>query len=254
MFTEWIVETATGPLTCSLITPPAERMAVAPALLLTFATTRQAALGEPPQDIAARLLAEAGCYVVSFDLPNHGERINGYGAGIEGLCASYLAGADPFAQFVTDGSAVIDACLQRGLGAPGRIVACGVSRAGYCVLRLAAADVRIVGVAALAPVIDWRALSEFAAVRQEPMVAALALEHWATQLAGRALFLAIGNQDRRVGSHHTLRFVQQLYAAQQLLPQEGAAWQLHVVDSPGHSLADEWRVAGAHYLLDSLPF
>jgi hypothetical protein len=163
-----------------------------------------------------------------------------------------MAGEDPFQQFVADGSAVIHACLQRGLGAPGRIVACGVSRAGYCALRLAAADRCIVGVAGLAPVIDWRALSEFTAVRHEPVVAALALEHWASELAGRGLYLAIGNRDARVGSHHTLRFVQQLYAAEQVLSLERSAWELHVVDSPGHSLADKWRLAGARYLLDLL--
>jgi S-formylglutathione hydrolase FrmB len=104
---------------------------------------------------------------------------------------------------------VIDACLAKGMG-QGGIFACGVSRAGYCALRLAATDDLIDGVAGLAPVVDWRYLREFVAVREDTDVALLALNHRAEALAGRAIFLAIGNYDQRVISAACVRFALRL--------------------------------------------
>lgn len=247
--TEITIATPTGPLTYSLHTPDAAQRAPNPALLLTFSSTRQASFDETPYDIPAKMFAEAGHSVISFDLPNHGEQVNPFGAGIVGMCAALNAGQDPFAQFVSQGSAVLDACLAKGVETTGGIFACGVSRAGYCALRLAAADQRVTGVAGLAPVTDWRRLTEFAAVREEPAVEALALDHYAETLAGRAVFLTIGNHDERVGTDCCVRFALRLFTLEQAQTIGASKIQLHIVDSPGHSLADEWRAAGAKFLL-----
>jgi len=104
------------------------------------------------------------------------------------MCTALLAGDDPFARFVANGKKVIDACLEKDLARPGKIFVCGGSRGGYCALRLGAADPRINGIAGLAPVTDWRVLSEFSAVTERPEVAALALHHWAADLAGRSIW------------------------------------------------------------------
>ncbi|MFZ4664750.1 MAG: alpha/beta hydrolase family protein [Caldilineaceae bacterium] len=248
--TESTVVTAAGKLTYWLHRPDQTQTAQN-ALLLTFSSTRQSAFAEAPQDLPARLFAGAGHAVASFDLPQHGEQVNAFGQGIDGFCAAFCAGADPFAQFIEQGKAVIDACLAQGIG-QGGIVACGVSRAAYCALRLTAADQRIRAVTGLAPVTDWRRLREFAAVRDQPSVAALALDHWAEELADRPLYLAIGNHDARVGSDACARFVLQLMAARQAQSDSPPALQFYLVDSPGHSLADEWRQAGAEFLLAQL--
>ena len=246
MFTlsERRLDTPAGPITYWL--HPAQEEAAA--LLLTFSSTRQASFYEEPYDIPARLFAGAGHAVVSFDLPNHGEQTNGFGQGIEGFCAAFCAGQDPFVQFVEQAKAVIDACLAQGLGRGG-IFACGVSRAGYCALRLAAADQRIGGVAGLAPVIDWRNLREFATVREQPAVARLALDHWAEALAGRAIFLAIGNYDERVSSAACVRFGLRLAEIEEARAMAHSRIQLHVVAAQGHALGVEWRTAGAEFLL-----
>lgn len=241
------ITTAAGPLTYWLHQPDPSQ-AAPNALLLTFSSTRQSAFYEQSQEIPARLFAAAGHAVVSFDLPHHGEQVNCFGQGIDGFCAAFGAGADPFAQFIEQSRAVIDDCLDRGLGHHG-IVACGVSRAAYCALRLAAAEPRIRAVAGLAPVTDWRRLREFAAVRHQPDVAALALDHWAESLANRALYLAIGNHDERVGSDACTQFVLRLLEARQTASDPLPALQFYLVDSPGHSLADEWRRAGVEFLL-----
>ena len=251
MFTirESTITTAAGELTYWLHRP--DHAQASNALLLTFSSTRQSAFYEEPQEIPARLFAAAGHAVVSFDLPQHGEQVNTFGQGIEGFCAAVCAGADPFAQFIEQGQAVIDACLAQGVG-QGGIVACGVSRAAYCVLRLAAADPRIRAVAGLAPVTDWRRLREFAAVRDQPQVDALALDHWAEHFAGRPLYLAIGHHDERVGSDACVRFVSRLLEAKQAAGDPPPALQFYLVDSPGHSLANVGRRAGAEFLLAQL--
>jgi len=246
--TEFLVEAPGGPITCSLARPEG-LPAPEPALLLTFATTRRSALAEDPYSLPARIFSEAGHYALSFDPPNHGERVDRFGEGIAGVCAAFMAGCDPFARFVADGQAVMDACRQRGIPGGERIVACGVSRAAYCALRLAAAERRILGVAGLAPVTDWRALSEFVAVRTRPEIAALALDNWAAELAGRAVFLAIGNADRRVDSDACIRLALRILEEETRRNLSPSLVELHVVPSEGHSLPENWRSAAGHFLL-----
>lgn len=248
--TEATITTSTGPLTYWLHRPVHTPVA-GQALLLTFSSTRRASFDEAPYEIPARLFAAAGHAVVSFDLPNHGEQVNGFGQGIDGFCAAFCAGADPFVQFIDQGRAVIDACLAQGVG-QGGLVACGVSRAAYCALRLAAADSRIQAVAGLAPVTDWRALREFAAVREQPAIAALTLDHYAEALAGRAIFLTIGNADLRVSSAACLRFGTRLLELEEAANRQSSAIELHLVPAAGHSLDEQWRAAGAEFLLRQL--
>jgi dienelactone hydrolase len=247
--TEIAITTPDGPLVCSLAAPD-DTPAAEPALLLTFGMTRHSALTEAPHDLPARVFTDAGHYALSFDLPNHGGRIDAFGDAIGGMCAALIAGRDPFARFVSDGRAVIDACQRLGMPGSDRIVACGVSRAAYCALRLAGADRRVAAVAGLAPVTDWRALSEFAAVRDRPEIAALALDHWAVEFAGRAVFLAIGNADGRVGSDCCARLALRILEEEYRRNLARSTVELHIIPSEGHSLSNEWRSAGGRFLLE----
>ena len=115
-----------------------------------------------------------------------------------------------------------------------------------------AADPRITGVAGLAPVTDWRVLTEFATVRDQPEVAALTLDHWAESLANRAVFLTMGNHDTRVSTACCVRFGLRLFEAQEAGQAGKSANQLHIVDSSGHALDDKWRAAGAEFLLNQV--
>jgi pimeloyl-ACP methyl ester carboxylesterase len=131
----------------------------------------------------------------------------------------------------------------------GKIYASGVSRGAYFALRLAAADPRIKGVAGLAPVTDWRKLREFAQVRESPDVAGLALENWAASLATKPVYLAIGNRDNRVGTIACIRLAQRLLENQAVGDGAVPTIELHVADSPGHALTEDWRIRGADFLL-----
>lgn len=245
---DFTVDTARGPLACTLASPAPEHAVSDPALLLAFAGARHSVLGDGARFLPAIHFVEKGHEVLSFDLPNHGDRIDAHGEGISGMCAAFTAGDDPFVRFVDDGTAVIDACLERRLAHSERIFVCGVSRGGYCALRLGAADRRIRGMAALAPVTDWRMLSEFSQVKERSDVAALRLESRAQDLAGRPVYVVIGNRDHRVGTHSCARFASRLFELEQ--PSlEAESVQVHVVEAPGHTVPDEWAIEGARFLL-----
>ncbi len=246
---EFEVETDSGPLKCRLASPAPEDAAAEPALLLAFGGNRQGVLSSEECFAPAELFVRAGHCALSFDLPNHGDLVDEYGQSLDGMCAALVAGDDPFARFVASGTAVIDVCLERGVAQSGRIFACGGSRGGYCALRLAAADKRIGGVAALAPVTDWRVLREFDAVKERPDVAALALENWAGDLAGRPVYLAIGNHDHRVSTHACVGLARRLFELENPVAEGASAVQVHVVESKGHSLPEEWEAEGGRFLL-----
>jgi len=252
---EIVIQRPYGPLVVAVASPAPGKLAEEPLLLLNFSADRMASLPGGRYGSIVRPFLDQGHRVASFDLPAHGDRIEKkYGSGIAGMSASIAAGEDVFALFVEDGRAVIDALIKRGLAKEGRIVLCGVSRGGYCVLRLAAADSRIAAVAGLAPVTDWRELREFAAIKDRPAVAELALTNYAAQLAGRRVYVASGNADTRVGTAACLRFILALSSAEKQLGLTKSFLRFHVVDdSVGHSLATRWRREGIQFLLADAP-
>ncbi len=247
---EFVIERPYGKLKVSVISPPAEKLADNPLLLMNFSADRESALPGGRYGTITKPFLDEGHRVVSFDLPAHGERVGKYGSGIAGLSASVGAGEDPFAVFIEDGKAVMDELIKRGLAQSGRIVLCGVSRAGYCVLRLAAADKRVAAVSALAPVTDWRALKEFNAIKDMKGMAAQALENFAGKLVGRPVYVAIGNADTRVGTEACTRFILALNKAEAKHPSIQSKLRYLVVDdSKNHSLNTPWRKEGIQFLL-----
>ncbi|MCX6910074.1 MAG: hypothetical protein NTY01_18805 [Verrucomicrobia bacterium] len=82
-------------------------------------------------------------------------------------------------------------------------------------------------------------------------LAALALENCAAQLAGRPVYLAIGNRDNRVGTECCVRFALRLFEEERRLEPGRFRVRLQVVDdSPGHSLDVRWRRAGGEFLVE----
>lgn len=248
-FEEFVIPREGGPLTVRVESPPPGRLAAKPLLLLFLSGDRASAMPDGRYGSPGRAFLEQGHRIASFDLPAHGDRVDRHGSGIAGMAALVAAGLKPFDGLVADGRAVIDECLRRGLAEKDGIVVAGVSRGGYCALRLAAADERVTAVAALAPVTDWRALTEFAAQKDRPEVAALALENFVRELAGRRVYVAIGNQDSRVGTDACTRFVLALTEQERRAGGKSGLRYLLVDDSAGHALASKWRAEGMQFLL-----
>ena len=167
------------------------------------------------------------------------------------MSKAFTSGNDPFKQFVADGMAAIDACLERGVATNVKIVGYGVSRAAYCLLRLAAADPRVLAVAGPSPVTDWTVLDEFADHADPARTAQLHIENWSDQLADRAVYLCIGSQDDVVSTESCVRFAMKLFDRQRsVLPEGTLLNRLHVVDTPSHSPGLYWRLDATRYLLD----
>ena len=235
-------------LGCLLAEP--DELSPRPALLLNFASDRTTTLQQPPYDITPRMFVAKGHRALSFDLPCHGERASPDRLeGISGFCAEWVSGRDVLSGFVDEGRTVIDAVISGGLAEPGRIFVSGTSRGGYCALRLMAADRRIAAGAAFAPVTDWRVLQEFAAIKDQPEVARVALDHYAPALAGRAVWLAIGNRDARVSTECCLSFVAAIAEAETAQARSASSVVLHVVPESGHAVSDAWRRRGGEYLV-----
>ena len=64
--------------------------------------------------------------------------------------------------------------------------------------------------------------------------------------------MGVGSQDDIVGTGACVRFAMKLFKRQrEVLPKETLLNQLHVVDTPGHSPAREWRLEASRFLLNS---
>ena len=223
-------------ITVTILSPSKDKLAKHPALLMTFSTRRHASLFTEPFCLTTRAFLEHGHRVLSFDLPCHGERVDRFGKWIDGLRNSFVAEVDPFEMFVQDGQAVITECIVRGRAVAGRIAVQGVSRGGYMAFRLLTADKRIAMGIGMAPVTDWRVLSEFASIRDRQDVAALRLTHFVKKMAGKRVYLAIGNQDSRVGTAACRDFYHALKKAQTDAGYDASYVQLNLTDDPGHSI------------------
>lgn len=237
-----------------LVRTPA-KLAAKPMLLLSFSAGRKDSVPGGKYGDVTEAFIKQGHRIASIDLPAHGDRVDKkYGSGIKGF-ANYVAdGKDPFDIFVLNAKDMITECLKRGLATKGNIVSCGVSRAGYCALRLTAEDSRISGVAAFAPVTDWGVVSEFESIRKSPNVAKISLERFAAKLVDRKVYVAIGNRDDRVGTDACTRFVLALTEALRKKGEPAAGLRYMLVeDSKGHGLGKSWRVEGIRYLLGQAP-
>ena len=158
----------------------------------------------------------------------------------------------PFATFVQEGRALISELARRGLAEPGRIVAAGVSRGGYCALRLLAGDDRIAAAAGLAPVTDWRVLSEFADHAEMAAVRELRLQRFVKAMAGRGVHLAIGRDDARVGTEACRELYEGLVKTNAAEGYGDMLVRLDLTDDPGHTMGEAAYERGSQFLLDML--
>ena len=191
-----------------------------PALLITLTGSRQEALEHRDYRMVADIFLAAGHRAASFDLPNHGERVDRYGEGLAGMAAAAAAGVDVFADLQATGRALLDRCIELGLARAGGIVLNGVSRGGLAALHVMAADTRVLACAIHAPVTHLPALREFAALPDNPIVRRANAGALTDRLADRPVFIAIGAEDPRVGAAHAFEFHARLQALAQAYPPE----------------------------------
>ena len=99
-----------------------------------------------------------------------------------------------------------------------------------------AAFLLLLCVAAFAPVTNLPALREFAGMENHAATRALALANHADRLAGRPVWLCIGNRDDRVSTDDAIAFTRRLVRAAP--PGRPAPVELNVMPTAGHRIHD----------------
>lgn len=197
----------------------------------------------------ARLLAKQGWISVIVEPPCHGEddrdgepkQLDGWRHRLEHNDAWISA-------FTTKASAVLDLLIKDGITDPERVAVCGTSRGGFLAYHFAAAEPRVKAAAGISPVTRLTALREFSTTTQREKAEQLDVARLASKLAGRAIWLSIGNNDARVNTDDAIAFTREVVraAARPDNPDVVIPVELLVAPTPGHSKIDQ-----AHELLSA---
>jgi dienelactone hydrolase len=219
--------------------------------LFVFAGDIQTSLTSKDYNRIGSLLAKHGFLSVALDIPCHGANVRpGESAGtISGWRMRLEKGEDPIAPFTRRVTEVLDYLVKEGYTDPNRVAAAGTSRGGFIALHVAAAEPRIRTVVAFAPVTDLLAVREFQGMEKHAGTNALHVGHLADKLAGRSVWLCIGNNDERVDTDQAIAFTRKLVktaAAKKL----SLDVELVVAPSPGHSIHKTAHDEAAVWLLD----
>jgi len=181
-------------------------------------------------------LAKQGVLCVSVDLPGHGEDVRtGEPGGLDSWRSRCEKGEDFVAPATDHFRAVLDELIELKYADPNRIAVCGTSRGGYMAVQFAAADERVRCVAAFAPVTALMALREFHTLPDRDLADRLSLNGVTEKLAGRAVWLIIGDRDERVSTDASIAFCRAVTNAS-LKQNKPAQVDLHVIAEPrGHT-------------------
>lgn len=204
--------------------------------LFVLASTTELTLGTPVYRQAANTLGPEGFLCVAVDLPCHGtQHAADEPEGLAGWRHRCDAGQDPMAELCGRLSSVLDHLIRTGRTDPEKIAVCGTSRGGFSALHFAAADSRVRCVAAWAPVTELTVLQEFHGAENNTLVQQLSAKNLADKLAGKAVWIIIGDRDLRVGTDDCIHFARQVTQAA-LLRKLSPQVHLHVIPEPkGHT-------------------
>jgi pimeloyl-ACP methyl ester carboxylesterase len=206
--------------------------------LFVLATSVEEALKSASFNKVGHLLARDGCLCVALDVPCHGADLKlGEPAGLNGWRARLAKGDDLVGAFTKKSSEVLDYLIKEGYTAADRVAVCGTSRGGFIALHWAAAEPRISSVVGFAPVSDLLVLTEFRGMEKHAATRSLALIEQAQNLAGRSIWVCIGNNDARVGTDHLIAFTRKLVAIS-TDAKKPAPVELHVMPTIGHRVHD----------------
>jgi dienelactone hydrolase len=218
----------------------------APALIYPFSF--ELLQKEPSYAELSRLALKRGIISIILDEPGTGEdarpdedRANS----LKAWRARLDRGEDFTGAFNRYARTVLDYVVKEGYADPNKVAAWGCSRDGYLAFHLAAVEPRIRAIVANSPVTDLLALTEFKGTTHNQEAEALSLAHLAPALAGRAVWIDIGNNDRRVDSDRVVAFSRALVRAASERNQDGAIIPVELLVGPS------WHAGGSgHYAVE----
>lgn len=216
--------------------------------LFILASTIDETLGDAYFRQCGNELSKKGYLLVSIDLPCHGKQHrSGEPKGLAGWSVRCKAGNNFVDETNKRLTNVLDFLIQSGHTDASQVCICGTSRGGYLALHFAAHEPRIKAVAAFAPVTDLTALREFKGIENNSLVQSLSIIHQADEMAGRPVWIVIGDQDERVGTQHAIDLARAITKSSITRKRESLV-DLHVLAEPrGHTtppgspqLAADW--------------
>lgn len=189
-----------------------------------------------------------GWNVISIDMPCHGDdQRPGEPAEMLGWVARIAAGENIVAAFKQNVNDVVAHLIRGGVIDAKRLAASGTSRGGFMSFHAAAGSPSIRAVAALAPVADFREVSEYAGILDSRVLQSITLHSEAESLVDRWAWITIGNNDDRVGAANVVQFVNALTAAN-LKCRSKAGVTLRLLPTPGHTSYPEWHDDAADWI------
>ena len=221
--------------------------------LIVLATTIKNTLNSAYYRHCGNQLVKRGYICISINLPCHGDqRVDGEPEGLSGWSHRAARDSDFVAEFNNRLSKVLDHLIKQGVSDPRKIAACGTSRGGFLALHAAIHDPRVKCVAGFAPVTDLSVLREFKSTSERRLVKQLNLIKRAKDLAGRKVWIVIGDQDERVGTDHAIQLAREISreSRKQKLPNQAT---LHVLPEPrGHTIPDGADRLAADWILQQI--
>ncbi len=221
----------------------AEKPTAPAATLFIFASGIDEMGSDPTRfyTVTGRDLAKDGWLYVVLDPPCHGyDRKEGEPAALNGWAHRVKSGQDLMGPFVKRCVAVLDELIAEGYTDPDRVAASGTSRGGFCALHFAAGEPRVRAVTGVAPVTNPLALSEFNGVSEE-QAKSINIDSLADRLAGRIVWLSIGNDDTRVSTDDCVSLARKLVTTKRRLNPEMKVIPVELIVGPseGHRAIDE---------------
>jgi dienelactone hydrolase len=201
--------------------------------LIVLASSIEETLGDGYYVHAGRLLAPQGYLLASVDLPCHGQWVKaGDAPGLAGWSQRLARGEPIIDELNRHLSEVLDYLIAEHYSDETRIAVAGTSRGGFAALHFAGHDKRVRCVAAYAPVTDLGVVSDFRAAASMSAVRALDLTEHPDALAGRPVWLVIGDHDDRVSTDKMIAYGRALSHAAyaQKIPSQV---EIHVFPEPG---------------------
>jgi dienelactone hydrolase len=216
-----------------------ERPARPAPTVFVFATALEDLLRDGTYLEAGRILGRRGYLVVALDPPCHGtDQLAGEPPQLQGWRHRLEKGDPLIPAFTRKASQVLDHLVLEKYTDPDRVAAYGISRGGFLAYHFAAADRRIRAVAGLSPVTNLLSVREFAGMEKHAGAQALTLTNHAAKLAGRPVWVSIGNHDERVNTDDAIAFARKVVVESAALrpgPNEVFLVELVVGASAGHS-------------------
>lgn len=228
---------------------PAKPKSPAPTVFI-LANSIEGTLNDAYFRQSGNLLAKHGYVCVSLDLPSHGlELREGEKEGMLGWRKRCEQGENFVDEAVKKFSLVLDELIETKVTDPKKVAVCGTSRGGFMALHFAASDPRVACVATFGQLTDMTVLREFQGISPRDLADNLALQRHTARLAGRAIWMVIGDRDERVGTDLVIAFARSV-TRESLKAKLPAQVELHVLAEPrGHSVPAGTAEQGGEWIL-----